>query len=171
MVNADSVGYCVRYVYFQLCKIISDYFVKLLYWFILWEFFISTSLPVLGIINLSNFSHPVGCIVVCCCDLNLHTLYYSWLVWVPMAQWVKNPPAMQETKEMWVPSLGWEDPLGEEMATHSSMLAWEIPWTEAPGGLQSMDRKESDMTERLTLTNLGPIRKESQSNFSRKSLM
>ena len=160
MVNADTVGYYVWYVYFQLCKIISDYFVKLLYWFILWEFFISTSLPVFGIINLSNFSHPVWCIVVCYCDLNLHTLYYCWFVWVPMAQWVKNLPAMQETKEMWVPSLGWEDTLEEEMATHSSILAWKIPWTEAPGGLQSMGRKESNMTERPTLTNLGPIRKE-----------
>ena len=44
---------------------------------------------------------------------------------------VKNPPAMQET---WVPSLGQEDPLEEEMATHSSILAWRIPWTEKPGG-------------------------------------
>ena len=56
-----------------------------------------------------------------------------------IAQWVKkNLPAMQETQETWVRSLGWEDPLEEEMATHSSPLAWEIPWTEEPGGLQSM---------------------------------
>ena len=48
---------------------------------------------------------------------------------------VKNPAAMQE---MQVRSLGWEDPLEEEMATHSGILAWEIPWTEEPGGLQSM---------------------------------
>ena len=48
---------------------------------------------------------------------------------------VKNPPAMQETQ---VRSLGWEDPLEEEMATHSSILAWKIPWAEAPGRLQSM---------------------------------
>ena len=52
-----------------------------------------------------------------------------------MAQWVKNWPAMQETQ---VTSLGQEDPLEKEMATHSSILAWEIPWTEDPGGLQSM---------------------------------
>ena len=45
---------------------------------------------------------------------------------------VKNPPAEQE---MWVQSLGQEDPLEKEMATHSSILAWEIPWTEEPGGL------------------------------------
>ena len=51
---------------------------------------------------------------------------------------VKNPPAMQEAQEMWVGSLGQEDPLEGDMVTHSSMLAWEIPWTEEPGGLQSM---------------------------------
>ena len=45
---------------------------------------------------------------------------------------------MQETEEMWVWSLGQEDPLEEEMATHSSTLAWRIPWTEEPGGLQPM---------------------------------
>ena len=49
---------------------------------------------------------------------------------------VKNLPAMQET---WVLSLGREDPLEKELATHSSMLAWEIPWTEEPGGLQSTE--------------------------------
>ena len=54
---------------------------------------------------------------------------------------VKNLPATQETR-VW--SLGWEDPLKEEMATHASILAWGIPWTEEPGGLQSMGRKESD---------------------------
>ena len=48
---------------------------------------------------------------------------------------VKNPPAVPET---WVQSLGWEDPLEEGMATHPSFLAWRIPWTEEPGGLQSM---------------------------------
>ena len=47
---------------------------------------------------------------------------------------VKNPPAMQE---MWVQSLGWEDPLEKGMAAHSSILAWKIPWAEEPGGLQS----------------------------------
>ena len=52
-----------------------------------------------------------------------------------MAQLVKNLPAMWET---WVPSLVWENPLEEGMATYSSILAWRIPWTEEPGGLQSM---------------------------------
>ena len=60
-----------------------------------------------------------------------------------VVQLVKNPPAMQET---WVGSLGWEDPLEKEMATHSTALAWEIPWTEEPGGLQSMGSQESDTT-------------------------
>ena len=61
-------------------------------------------------------------------------------------QSVKYPPAMQET---WVRSLGQEDPLEEGTVTHSSILAWEIPWTEEPGGLQSMGSQESDTTERL----------------------
>ena len=51
-----------------------------------------------------------------------------------MAQMVKHLPAIRET---WVRSLGWEYPLEKEMATHSSTLAWKIPWTEEPGGLQS----------------------------------
>ena len=50
---------------------------------------------------------------------------------------VKNLPTKQETQETWVQFLGWEDPLEEEMATHSGILAWEIPWTEESGGLQS----------------------------------
>ena len=52
-----------------------------------------------------------------------------------MAQRVKNPPAMQETPETLVQSLVWEDPLKEEMATHSGILAWEIPWPEKPDRL------------------------------------
>ena len=47
----------------------------------------------------------------------------------------------------WVPSLRWEDPLLEVTTTHSSILAWKIPWTEEPGGLQSMGHIESDLTE------------------------
>ena len=57
-----------------------------------------------------------------------------------VAQLVKNLSTMQET---WARSLGWEDSLEEEMATHSSILAWEIPWTEEPGGLQSMELQKS----------------------------
>ena len=62
-----------------------------------------------------------------------------------VAQRLKCLPAMQET---WVLSLGQEDPLEKEMATQSSILVWRIPWTEEPGGLQSMG-SESDTTERL----------------------
>ena len=66
-----------------------------------------------------------------------------------MAQRLKHLPAMWET---WVRSLGREDPLEKEMATHSSILAWRIPWTEELGGLQSTGRKELDTTERLHFT-------------------
>ena len=52
-----------------------------------------------------------------------------------VAQLVKNPPVVQET---WVPSLVWEDPLEKGTASYSSILAWRIPWTEEPSGLQSM---------------------------------
>ena len=68
-----------------------------------------------------------------------------------VAQRLKRLPAMWET---WVRSLGREDPLEKEMATHSSILAWRIPWTKELGGLQSTGRKESDMTERLHITEL-----------------
>ena len=64
-----------------------------------------------------------------------------------MAQTVKNLPAVQE---IWVQSLGWEDPLGKGMATHSSILAWRISWKEEPGVLQSMG-SQLDTTEHLTL--------------------
>ena len=52
---------------------------------------------------------------------------------------VESQPANAGDKEMQVQSLGWEDPLEKEMATHASILAWKIPWTEVPGGLQSME--------------------------------
>ena len=55
-----------------------------------------------------------------------------------VVQMVKNLPAMQETQ---VQSLGWDDPMEKDMATHSSILAWRIPWTEESGGLQSMGLK------------------------------
>ena len=63
----------------------------------------------------------------------LYPLQYSWASLV--VQMVKNLPAMWET---WVPSLGWDSPLEESMATHASILTWRIPLTEKPGGLQSM---------------------------------
>ena len=64
-----------------------------------------------------------------------------------MAQWEKNPTVMQETQEMQVQSLGQEDSLKKDMATHSSVLAWKMPWTEKPGKLQSMGSQELDTTE------------------------
>ena len=69
-----------------------------------------------------------------------------------MAQSVKSLPAMQETQ---VQSLGQEDPLERETATHSSVLAWEIPWMEEPCGLQSLGSQESEITEQLNLPKLG----------------
>ena len=62
-----------------------------------------------------------------------YPLQYSWASLV--AQMVKNLPAMWET---WVQSLDWEDALEKVMVTHSSILAWKIPWTEEPGGVQSI---------------------------------
>ena len=55
-----------------------------------------------------------------------------------VVQWVKNPPAMPEIPEIRVQSLGQEDPLEDEMASHSSIFAWRILWTEEPGGLESI---------------------------------
>ena len=72
---------------------------------------------------------------------NGYPLQYSWASLV--SHLVKNPPAMWET---WIPSLGWEDPLERGMTTYSSILAWEIPWTEEPVRLQSTGLQESDRT-------------------------
>ena len=58
-----------------------------------------------------------------------------------MAQTVKNLPLMQE---MQIRSLGWEDPLKKEMATHSSILAWRIPWTEDPGGIEQLEENKNN---------------------------
>ena len=86
---------------------------------------------------------------------------WGLLVWIiyqskyfPVAQMVKNLPAMLETR-VW--SLGWEDPLEKGTAIHSSILAWRIPWTEKPVGLQSVESQRVSMTERLihTFTKVG----------------
>ena len=69
-----------------------------------------------------------------CCDVKMSGNLLANKADLPVAQMV-NLPAMQETK---VRSLGWEVPLEKRMATHSSILAWRIPWTEKPGRLQSM---------------------------------
>ena len=67
----------------------------------------------------------------------------------PSGSAVKNLPAMHD--QTWVWSLGWEDPLEEGTATHSSILSWRILWIEEADGLQSMGCKESDMTEQLSM--------------------
>ena len=73
-----------------------------------------------------------------------------------MAQRLKGLPAMGET---WVRSLGWEDPLEKEMATHSSILAWRIPWTEEPAGLQSMGSRRvgQDLATKQQYPYHGPV--------------
>ena len=73
-------------------------------------------------------------------EISISIYHLSIYLGFPGAQLVKRHPAMWET---WVQSLGWEDPLEKEMATHSSILAWEIPWIEDPGGLQSMGSQKS----------------------------
>ena len=66
-------------------------------------------------------------------------IYIYYNIWgFPSSSAVKNLPAIQEPQETWVQSLGGEDTLEVSMATHSSNIAWRIPWTEEPGGLQSI---------------------------------
>ena len=67
---------------------------------------------------------------------------------IQVAQWVKNLPATQEMHEMWVQSLCCEDPLEKEIATYSSILAWRIPWTEKPGGLQSKGEQKKSIVSK-----------------------
>ena len=92
------------------------------------------------------------------------------LVWASqLAQWAENPPAMQETQETWVQSLGWGDPLEEGMATHFSILAWRIPWTVEPEGLQfiasqsqiGLKRLRQARPDRLVQTDVGWCRRGS----------
>ena len=95
----------------------------------------------LAILLCCSQDNPVGCPGRCRSPLlGLFNSKFGgkWAYWrkpFPGVPVVKNLPAIPET---WVWSLGWEDPLEKEMTTHSSILAWEIPWTEEPGGLQSM---------------------------------
>ena len=73
-----------------------------------------------------------------CPPLNFVPLFAGFVDF-PGGSAEKNLPEMQETQEIWVQYLGWEDPMEEEMATHSSILAWKIKWREEPDGLQSME--------------------------------
>ena len=77
-----------------------------------------------------------------------HMYGYGLLQW-SISGPVKNLPAVQETQETWVRSLGWEDLLKKGMATLSSIPAWRIPWTEEPGGYSPWGHKESDTTETI----------------------
>ena len=83
---------------------------------------------------------------------------------------VKNLPVMQEMKEMWVRSLDQGDPLEEETATHSSILAWEIPWTEEPGGLQSLGLQRLDMPEHAHISSTSSVSKGSVCSVTHSSL-
>ena len=87
------------------------------------------------------------CVVValmCCAEVPFIISYrYSYLIASLVAQWFKTPPAMQEMQGTRVQSLGREDPLEKEMATHSSIVAWRILWSEEPGGLQSTGQQKS----------------------------
>ena len=71
-------------------------------------------------------------------DTRSQGLYIYIYIGLPSGSVMKNLPEIQETQEKWVQSLGGKDPLKEEMATHFSMLDWEIPWTEKPDRLQSV---------------------------------
>ena len=91
------------------------------------------------------FPLTLKCICICVYEC-VYIIYIYMCIYMgfPHGSAVKNPPAVQE---MWVRSLGWEDPLEKEMPTHSSLLAWEIPWTEETGRLKSMGSQKSDTTE------------------------
>ena len=80
-------------------------------------------------------------------SLEEYMCLFKQQVWASLvAQLVKNPPLMQE---IWVQFFSQEDPLEKEIATHSSILAWRILWTEEPGRLQPMGSQDSDTTEQL----------------------
>ena len=84
------------------------------------------------------YTHTYICIKHICIYIYIHLIYvfYTYVFWdFSSGSVAKNLLAKQE---MWVRFLSWEDPLEKETATHSGILAWEIPWTEEPGGLQSM---------------------------------
>ena len=86
-------------------------------------------------------------VFVCLISKHLFLAVFSSLPTFPGGSVAKNPPAMQVTQDTRVQSLSAEDPLEKEMATRSSIPAWKTAWTEEPGGLQSTDHKELDMTE------------------------
>ena len=86
-------------------------------------------------------------VCVCACVCVCAKLLQSWLLGFPSGLAVKNPLAMREPQEMWVQSLGQEDPLEEDMATHSSILAWRVPMDRGAWRATVPGVTESDMTE------------------------
>ena len=86
-----------------------------------------------------------------------------------MAQWVNNPPAMQKAQEMRVQSLVQDDPLEEELATHSSILTWRIAWTEEPGVLQSMGSQSQTQLACMHIRLKMPLHEKKFHEFSQKS--
>ena len=103
------------------------------------------------IASRSSTNYLIGnsCTYVSICTNTYHCVYVNKFAYIythththtqrlPSSSVVKNPPSVQELQEMRVRSLGWEDPLEEGMATHSSILAWRIPCTEERGGLRSI---------------------------------
>ena len=125
-----NLGFLLRQDYVHFFSKISIVF--------FWKFFVVFLIPPKFSKMPSSFSFNL---------LDSHFPLWASLI----AQLVKNLPAVQET-QVW--SLGWEDPLEKEMATHSSTLAWKITWTEKPGGLQSMglQRVEHDWVTNTLLT-------------------
>ena len=101
----------------------------------LWGFVTASLVTSTTLLHLTNIEHGLG---------------------FPGGSAVKNPPAMQE---MWVCPLGWKDPLEKEMATHSSILAWRIAWTEEPGRPHTIHAvaKESDTTQQLNNNSYYPL--------------
>jgi len=91
----------------------------------------------------SNLHHSTFQLIYPFFHLSYSVIDYLYCIFSLVAQLVKNLSAVQETR---VQSLGQEDPLEEEMATHSSILAWKIPWAEKPGTLQPMGSQELDTT-------------------------
>ena len=108
----------------------------------------------------SRSSFPVLSTILCrTCISSLHIIMFSFgsptsFQTSLVAQLVKNPPAMQDI-QVW--SLGREDPREKEMATHSCILAWEIPWVEEPGGPQSMGSQVSDIATKPLLAVSSPL--------------
>ena len=108
--------------------------------------------------HAARFSIVCVYVFICVCVHKTYVCVYMYIIGsFSGGTVVKNPAANARAEGVWVQSLGQEDPLEEETATHSSILAWRIPWTEEPGGLQSTELQESDTTERISVHRfLGP---------------